>query len=268
MGEPAGERPCAWCGEPIRPAARRDAKTCSKSCRQAKHRFRVGPAGATAATTRLFAYADPPYPGLARKYYDCDEVDHEELIAGLVSDFPDGWALSTSSKSLQMVLGLCPNDVRVAAWVFGARQGVSWRPRSSWEPLIVAGGRPRRIGVREYSHDALLWGGRQSSHPGALVGMKPAAFCEWMFRQLGAMVGDELVDLFPGSGAISRAWGIYTSTVDERQASGVPPRRVAGAGGDVLPRGSRDTSCLAGAERRLQEVVARAETGPACGDDS
>lgn len=35
-------RACDWCKEPIPPTARRDAKTCSKSCRQAKHRFKVG----------------------------------------------------------------------------------------------------------------------------------------------------------------------------------------------------------------------------------
>ena len=42
-------RSCAWCSGPIPDAARRDAITCSKSCRQARHRFRaavgVAPAG-------------------------------------------------------------------------------------------------------------------------------------------------------------------------------------------------------------------------------
>ena len=35
------------------------------------------------------------------------------------------------------------------------------------------------------------------------MGAKPAAFCWWVFDLLGALPGDELVDLFPGSGGIT-----------------------------------------------------------------
>ena len=206
-----------------------------------------------------FAYADPPYPGLARKYYACEEVDHAELVARLVADFPDGWALSTSSEALRDVLALCPAGVRVAAWVRGARPGKSYRPRSAWEPVIVAGGRSRQEGVSEYSCDVLVWGGRQHSHPDALVGMKPAPFCEWMFRLLGACSGDALVDLFPGSGAVARAWELYVAPAGGDDGS----RRPRGDGslgadgdGSRLARAGRLPSRLAGAERRLAEAVA------------
>jgi hypothetical protein len=52
-----------------------------------------------------FAYADPPYPGTARKYYGdqptfAGEVDHRQLVASLVDAGYDGWALSTSAKAL------------------------------------------------------------------------------------------------------------------------------------------------------------------------
>lgn len=40
--------------------------------------------------------------------------------------------------------------------------------------------------------------------------MKPPQFSAWMFAQLGALPGDELVDLFPGSGAVTDAWQRYT----------------------------------------------------------
>jgi hypothetical protein len=33
----------------------------------------------------------------------------------------------------------------------------------------------------------------------------------WAFQQLGARPGDELVDLYPGSGAVSQAWRRYTA---------------------------------------------------------
>jgi hypothetical protein len=160
-----------------------------------------------------FGYADPPYPGLARKYYgpEASEVNHRVLIGTLEAEYPDGWALSTSAAALPSVLALCPADARVCVWVKGAQASVGLRPHNAWEPLIVVRGRPRRVTAAERVTDTLIWGGRQHSHPGALVGMKPAAFCEWAFCQLGAEVGDSLDDIFPGSAAVERAWKLYTS---------------------------------------------------------
>lgn len=160
-----------------------------------------------------FAYADPPYPGLAVKYYSederCAEVDHAELVRELVENFPDGWALSTSAEALQHVLKLCPEGVRVCPWIHGGRKTPSKRPRTAWEPLLVYRGRRRSVAVLDDLVDVLVWGGRARSFPGALVGMKPAPFAEWMFRLLGARKGDQLADLFPGSGAVSKAWSIF-----------------------------------------------------------
>jgi hypothetical protein len=61
------------------------------------------------------AYADPPYMNQARRRYNCPEVDHKSLIARL--ETYDAWALSLSTPSLQQVLPLCPEGVRVGAWV-------------------------------------------------------------------------------------------------------------------------------------------------------
>lgn len=44
---------------------------------------------------------------------------------------------------------------------------------------------------------------------GTVIGAKPAAFAYWMFRLLGARIGDTLDDLYPGSGGIARAWDHY-----------------------------------------------------------
>ena len=41
--------------------------------------------------------------------------------------------------------------------------------------------------------------------------MKPPQYAVWAFQQLGARPGDELVDLYPGSGAVSQAWRRYTT---------------------------------------------------------
>lgn len=89
-----------------------------------------------------FAYADPPYVGCARLYPEKTEVDHVALIDRLVTEYPDGWALSCSSPSLRYLLPLCPNNVRVMAWVkpfavFKANVGLAY----AWEPVIFHGGR-------------------------------------------------------------------------------------------------------------------------------
>ncbi len=203
---------CDWCAKPLPPRSRRDRKTCSKSCRQARHRFRIGQASRDDRLRPMrFAYADPPYPGLSRKYYNDREVSPARIVSHLEAGPYDGWALSTSSRALQDVLSLCPRGVRVGVWVRPTRRIRATAPLRAWEPVIFSGGRPLEPVVQDLC-DVLTWGGRQHSHPGALVGMKPAAFCEWVFRMLGAVVGDVLDDIYPGSGAVGRAWRLYQGT--------------------------------------------------------
>jgi hypothetical protein len=93
-----------------------------------------------------FAYADPPYIGQAKKHYGkrkdyAGEVDHAALVARLVAEYSDGWALSLSSPTLRIILPMCPDNVRVMAWVkpFAVfKPGVN--PAYAWEPVIVGGG--------------------------------------------------------------------------------------------------------------------------------
>lgn len=158
-----------------------------------------------------FAYADPPYPGKAGYYDERQEVDHASLLEQLLEGWPDGWALSTSAEALPWVVRMCPVGISVAAWRRQVRPTRSRRPLSAWEPLIVYGGRELPTDQPQEVTDHLDYRGRYDSYPGALVGMKPPEFAVWMFAQLGALPGDELTDLFPGSGAIGRAWALYTS---------------------------------------------------------
>jgi hypothetical protein len=212
-------RDCAWCGGPIPPRARRDAVCCSVRCRQARHRFNraIGAAAGSVADghPRRLAYADPPYPGNARLYRGhrdyAGEVDHAALIDRLVTY--DGWALSTSATALPAVLALCPPGVRVAAWHRGHRSTTSRWPLNAWEPVIYVQARAgdsstgptRRI-------DSLVHGvSAMTTLPDRVIGAKPAAFCRWLFDLLGAAPGDTFDDLFPGSGAVSRAWAAFTT---------------------------------------------------------
>jgi hypothetical protein len=209
-----GSRPCDWCGGPIPAGTRRDAETCSKRCRQARHRFarRSGRAAEAAGPPLRLAYADPPYPGNARLYRGhpdyAGEVDHAELAARLAGY--DGWALSTSAAALPAVLALCPPGVRVAAWHRGERAAPSWRPLSAWEPVIYAGGRPVDPAAGRRADSLVLGVSPVRTRPGRVPGAKPAAFCAWVFGLLGAGPADTLDDLYPGSGAVGRAWLAYT----------------------------------------------------------
>jgi hypothetical protein len=152
------------------------------------------------------AYADPPYIGQARKHYahdpNCAEVDHAKLVDDLCRYY-DAWALSLSTPSLKHVLSVCPDDVRVLAWVkpfaaFKRNVTVAY----AWEPVIVRGGRKRPTTeptVRDWIAESITM-------KRGLSGVKPERFCFWLFEVLGMQAGDTLADLYPGSGAVTDAW--------------------------------------------------------------
>ena len=203
----SGWKNCKWCDSPI--TGRQ--LYCSKSCRQTAYRFRrrLHLEVLNDAPKRL-AYADPPYPGLAKKYYQHEvsyagEVDHRSLLQELATF--DGWALSTSAKALRDVLPMCPTEARVCAWVKPI--GASPRSRglhSTWEPLIVVQARRLRPGVRDWLS------AQPARFGGDLIGRKPIAFCRFLFQTLGAAPSDTLEDLFPGTGIVQSAWREFASS--------------------------------------------------------
>ena len=236
-------RLCAWCENPIPARARRDAVCCSVRCRQARHRFRraVGYADSVAPGRPLrLAYADPPYPGKARLYRDHPDFGGEVNHAGLIERLAayDGWALSTSAEALPAVLALCPAGVRVAAWHRGERPIRSRWPLYAWEPVIYHGG--RQLADAQRRADSLVCGvGPLDTLPGRVIGAKPAAVCRWIFILLGAGPGDILDDLFPGSGAVSRAWAVYTGQEPSSPAAVYASRK---ARADASPPAASDSS--------------------------
>lgn len=161
-----------------------------------------------------FAYADPPYLGQG-SLYAADHPDaldwndlstHKTLIERLISDYPDGWLLSASSQSLRSLLPLCPEDIRVLAWVkpFAAfKKHVN--PSHAWEPILFSGGRPRTDEMT-YIRDWVSW---PITLKKGLVGAKPWDVCMWMFDVLNAQDGDTLDDLYPGTGVVTEAWKAY-----------------------------------------------------------
>jgi hypothetical protein len=166
-----------------------------------------------------FAYADPPYLGQARKHYGSGarEVNHRVLIGTLSDLYPDGWVLSCSSPSLRDLLPLCPPDVRVLAWVkpfHCYKKGVS--PAYAWEPVIFRGGRIRPQPPYETPKDFVS---ANITLRKGLVGAKPEVFCRWLFDCLNAQPGDQLDDLFPGSGVVGRVWSRYLAELAGDQAA-------------------------------------------------
>ncbi len=239
---------CAWCRE--RPAAQgHGSRFCSRRCRQAAWRARGGKRAWRArlrseleranAEPKRIAYADPPYPGTAVRYYRDEptfrgEVDHAALVRELEGF--DGWALSTSAKALRSILPLCPSSARVCAWV--KPHGVpraSFGAHNAWEPVIVVPARRQPPGVRDWlsALPARGWG--------TLRGRKPIAFCRWLWELLGAEPGDEFSDLFPGTGMVARCWlelGAVARSAD-RDTSPLGPSATA-----VAPPAPADVSPL------------------------
>lgn len=163
-------------------------------------------------TGRRIAYADPPYPGQAHRYAGGREVNLPLLVAYL-REF-DAWALSTSASALRDVWNLCP-EARCAAWAkTNAINGWS-RVRWSWEPVLFATDRRGLApGDRSTVWDALVARpdcrpgtnpGGWKEVPGFGGGAKPSAFTHWIIDLLDVDDDDEFVDIFPGSGAVTRA---------------------------------------------------------------
>jgi len=155
-----------------------------------------------------FAYADPPYVGVSHRYPEKLEVDHPALVARLIADYPDGWALSCKSSSLQQLLPLCPERVRLGAWVkpFAAFK-INVNPMYAWEPVIFYRGRRRGRGKPTMND----WIKTNTVIKQSVLGEKPELFVFWLIEMLGMESGDELDDLFPGSGNVTRSVKLWRS---------------------------------------------------------
>lgn len=155
-------------------------------------------------------YADPPYPGCAHLYDGhpdfAGEVDHALLIARLESEF-DGWVLHSSSTAMRHVVPMLPNGVRIMSWVKGFaafKRNVS--VAYAWEPVFVKAARKPVVSKRLVMRD---WIECPITLRRGLTGAKPEAVCHWAFEMVGARPEDFLDDLFPGTGAVTKAWATW-----------------------------------------------------------
>ena len=163
------------------------------------------------------AYADPPYPGQAKRHYGshpdyAGEVDHAALVYKLVTEY-DGYCLHTSSVALADVLERflieSADPPRVMAWVkpfaaFKRNVPVAY----AWEPVLVKACRTPVVAGREVMRDFIS---EPITMRRGLSGAKPDRVCKWLFDVMGAEPTDELDDLFPGTGAVTMAWDSWCS---------------------------------------------------------
>lgn len=158
------------------------------------------------------AYADPPYLGRCSLYghrhddpWGCwdDPVTHVRLFDYLL-DFA-GYAYSCTSQSLATLLPLAAEAglrPRVAAWVkpFAAYKK-NVRIAYTWEPVLFEPGRDSSADGAPVGRDHLA---EPITMRKGLTGAKPERFCRWVLNLLGYVDGDELVDVFPGTGVMGR----------------------------------------------------------------
>jgi hypothetical protein len=154
-----------------------------------------------------FIYADPPYVGCSKLYPEHpdsarwdDPTEHVALMSHMDDNF-DGWALSCSVPSLPELSIAMPAGARIAAWVkpFAAYKR-NVRVAYTWEPVIWKRTAARReddpVGRDHLSCQITMQKG--------LTGAKPEAFCRWLQVLWGWQPGDEIIDVFPGTGVMGR----------------------------------------------------------------
>jgi hypothetical protein len=157
------------------------------------------------------AYADPPYLGCGKSHYgelheraaDFDDPETHRLLIERLCDEYESWALSLHEPSLRVLLPMCPTDCRTGVW---AKSFASFKPNVTrayaWEPVIFRFKRPR---TREQDtwRDFIV---EPITLKRGFTGAKPEKVCHWIFEGLNLLPDDDFADLFPGSGAVGRAW--------------------------------------------------------------
>jgi len=161
---------------------------------------------------KRLGYADPPYVGCCGLYNHyhpdgkCwDDLDTSfHLIDRLNREFPDGWVMCMKSDAAELaaLIQRAGPGVRVGAWV---KPFASFKPNVNpgftWEPVLFKVGKRDRWEPTVKDHLACNIALKKG-----LTGAKPKEFNLWVLNILGAKPGDEVVDLFPGTGGMDVAW--------------------------------------------------------------
>lgn len=166
-------------------------------------------------------YADPPYLGCGKLYAEHhpnaldwdDPATHARLVEQL-QDEADGWVLHSSATPEAMALYGRLVEKTGARWCSWRKGFAAFKKNVSvayaWEPVIIKPARKPVVSKRLVMRDWIDTDVQESiALKKGLTGAKPEAVCHWAFELMGAHPKDELRDLFPGTGAVSKAWEIW-----------------------------------------------------------
>ena len=175
------------------------------------------------------AIADPPYLGRAVRYYGAggcgygygknqadnhpeaylwdDPETHKDLARKLLNEY-DGFAIALTVHSLSTYLEVIETDsrngIRIGAWIKPKSVPSGSRIKTSWEPVIF------KIPKARKGYDG---GKRVNDHlicnPPTInfIGAKPIEWTNWVLDVMGYQEGDQVDDLFVGSGMVTKAIG-------------------------------------------------------------
>ena len=174
-----------------------------------------------------FIIADPPYLGRAVRYYgqggcgygygigqadnhpqahiwDNPET-HKKLAQDLLDNY-DGFAIALTVHSLSTYLEVIKtdsrNNIRIMSWIKPSAVPSGNRISTSWEPVIIKMAKGRKNhneGVR--MKDYLIANPPRQN----FMGSKPQEWTNWVLDAMGFRDGDEVTDMFEGSGAVTKA---------------------------------------------------------------
>jgi hypothetical protein len=175
--------------------------------------------------------ADPPYLGRAVRWYgaggcgygngegqadnhsDAHLWDMPETHINLVKELQDnydGWAIAMTVHSLstymQAVETNSRNGIRVMSWVKPSAVPSGNRIRNTWEPVLVQVPDSRKNYKSGKSMQDVL---KADPLRRNFVGAKPEAWTHWVLDAMGYQDGDEVIDMFEGSGAVNNAIQSY-----------------------------------------------------------
>jgi hypothetical protein len=142
----------------------------------------------------------------------------------------DGWALSASPLALRELLIRFGGPRRgggalVCAWSSPQRpEAEAAGLRASWEAVIVRSPRKPQAGVPDS-----LFGGYRGDRS-----ERQSSFGAWVIGLLGAMPGDQLVDLTGADGVVARAWRELGGAAVEKVIAPRRRRRRPPPGGQIL----------------------------------
>lgn len=162
-------------------------------------------------------YADPPYFGCGKLYAEHhpdamdwdDPATHHRLVEQLEAEHGE-WVLHSSATPAAIALYaplVVKTGARWCSWVKGFAAFKRNVPVAyAWEPVIIKSARKPVVSKRLTMRD---WIECSITLKRGLTGAKPEAVCHWAFELMGARPDDALADLFPGTGAVTKAWGTW-----------------------------------------------------------